>query len=180
MEGISLAGELAAVAEAELNVLHVCRKNNMLESLLDYPVHVFNWAAEQSGNPSLADILKKTDKAVMGGVAVPTMRGGTPERVAAEVAEALAQTEGRRFLLAAGCSISPSTPEANLRAALAALPAVPVKRRRQTKQAKQAKETKQTKQAKETKQTKQAKETKQTKQAKETKQTKRTKRTEKK
>jgi len=150
---------LAAVAEAELNVLHVCRKNNMLESLLDYPVHVFNWAAEQSGNPSLADILKKTDKAVMGGVAVPTMRGGTPERVAAEVAEALAQTEGRRFLLAAGCSISPSTPEANLRAALAALPAVPVKRRRQTKQAKQAKETKQTKQAKETKQTKRTKRT---------------------
>jgi uroporphyrinogen decarboxylase len=116
----------------------------MLESLLDYPVHVFNWAAEQPGNPSLADILKKTDKAVMGGVAVPTVSGGIPERVAAEVREALAQTEGRRFLLAAGCSIPPSTPEANLRAALAALPAVPVKRRRQTKQAKETKQTKRT------------------------------------
>ncbi len=112
---------LAAVAGAEFNVLHVCHRNNMLESLLDYPVAVFNWAAEQTGNPSLADILKKTQKAVMGGVAVATMSGGTPEQVTAEVREAVAQTEGRRFLLAAGCSIPPQTPEANLRAALAAL-----------------------------------------------------------
>jgi uroporphyrinogen decarboxylase len=112
---------LAAVAEGEMNILHVCRRNNMLESLLDYPVAVFNWAAEQSGNPSLADILKKTDKAVMGGIAVSTMSGGESEQVVAEVEEALAQTEGRRFMLAAGCSIPPQTPEANLRAALAAL-----------------------------------------------------------
>jgi len=125
---------LAAVAEGEMNVLHVCRKNNMLESLLDYPVHVFNWAAEQAGNPSPADILKKTDKAVMGGVAVATMSGGTPDQVAAEVGDALAQTEGRRFLLAAGCSIPPSTPEANLEAATAALAAAPVERRPQTEE----------------------------------------------
>jgi uroporphyrinogen decarboxylase len=113
---------LKAVARAEFNILHVCRKHNMLESMLDYPVHAFNWANRDSGNPGLANILAKTKRAVMGGVAVATVAGGTPQQVAAEVAEALAETGGKRFLLAAGCSIPPQTPEANLRAASTALP----------------------------------------------------------
>jgi uroporphyrinogen-III decarboxylase len=66
----------------------------------------------------------------MGGVAVRTVSEGTPEQVTAEVAEALAQTAGRRFLLSAGCSIPPQTPEANLKAAVAALSA---KKRRSRK-----------------------------------------------
>jgi uroporphyrinogen decarboxylase len=94
----------------------------MLESMLDYPVRAFNWANRDSGNASLADILAKSNRAVMGGIAVATLAEGTPERVATEVAEALAETGGKRFLLAAGCSIPPRTPEANLRAAPAALP----------------------------------------------------------
>ena len=109
---------LSAVAEAEFNVLHVCRKHNMLASMLDYPVRAFNWAADETGNPGLADILAKSGGAVMGGVAVRTVSGGTPEQVTAEVAKALAETAGRRFLLSAGCSVPPQTPEANLKAAL--------------------------------------------------------------
>ena len=123
---------LAAVAEAQFNVLHVCRKHNMLESMLDYPVHAFNWATNEAGNPSLADVLAKSDRAVMGGVAVRTVSEGAPEQVTAEVAEALAQTGGRRFLLSAGCSIPPQTPEDNLRAALAAL-STKVRKRRSRK-----------------------------------------------
>ena len=111
---------LSGVAEAPFNVLHVCRKRNMLESMLDYPVAAFNWAANESGNPSLASILEKSDKAVMGGVAVWTVSEGTPEEVTAEAGAALAETGGRRFLLSAGCSIPPQTPEANLRAAVTA------------------------------------------------------------
>ncbi len=110
---------LSAVSEAPFNVLHVCRKHNMLESMLDYPVAAFNWAANESGNPSLASILEKSDKAVMGGVAVSTVSEGTAGEATAEAEAALAETGGRRFLLAPGCSISPQTPEANLRAALA-------------------------------------------------------------
>jgi len=120
---------LSAVAEAQFNVLHVCRKRNMLESMLDYPVHAFNWATNESGNPGLAEVLEKSERAVMGGVAVGTVSEGTPEQVTAEVAEALGRTAGRRFLLSAGCSIPPQTPEANLRAAVAALAARPKRRR---------------------------------------------------
>ncbi len=121
---------LSAVTEAEFNVLHVCRKHNMLASMLDYPVHAFNWAANETANPALGEVLEKSERAVMGGVAVRTVSEGTLEEVTAEVAEALAQTAGRRFLLSAGCSILPQGPEANLKAAVAALSA---KKRRSRK-----------------------------------------------
>ncbi|MDP2949105.1 MAG: uroporphyrinogen decarboxylase family protein [Chloroflexota bacterium] len=108
---------LAAVQGAQFNLLHVCRNNNMLESLLDYPVHAFHWAATGTGNPSLKDILAKTDKAVAGGVSHDTtLVDGRPHQVAAEARQALSASGGRRFLLTPGCSISPQTPEANLRA----------------------------------------------------------------
>ncbi len=117
---------LEAVQGATFNVLHVCRNNNRLTDLLDYPVHAFHWASTGTGNPSLADILPRTDKAVMGGVRhETTMLSGKPEEVAAEARAALDATGGRRFLLAPDCSVAPQTPEANLRAMIAAARAAP-------------------------------------------------------
>jgi len=108
---------LEAAQGAPFNVLHVCRDNNLLNDLLDYPVAAFHWAAHSDSNPSLADILSRTDKAVMGGVShESTILSGTPEAVSAEAAAAIEQTGERRFLLAPGCSVDPQTPEANLRA----------------------------------------------------------------
>jgi uroporphyrinogen decarboxylase len=106
--------------------LHVCRNNNRLTDLLDYPVHAFHWAATGTDNPSLSDILARTDKAVMGGVSHDsTILGNRPEDVTAEARAAIDATGGRRFLLAPGCSIAPQTPEANLRAMIAAARASP-------------------------------------------------------
>ncbi len=107
---------LAAVEGAPFNVLHVCRDNNRLEELLDYPVAAFHWAAGGS-NPRLGEILARTDKAALGGVAHDsTLVSGLPEAVVAEATAALAETGGRRFLLAPGCSVAPRTPAANLHA----------------------------------------------------------------
>jgi uroporphyrinogen decarboxylase len=117
---------LDAVRGASFNLLHVCRNNNMLTDLLDYPVHAFHWATTGAENPSLADILARTDKAVMGGVSHDsTILSNRPEDVAAEARAAIEATGGRRFLLAPGCSIAPTTPEANLRAMIAAARASP-------------------------------------------------------
>jgi len=41
----------------------------------------------------------------------------TPEQVAAEVEAAIQDTDGKGMMIGPGCSISPDTPEANLRAA---------------------------------------------------------------
>jgi len=113
---------LAAVREAPFNILHVCRDNNMLGMLLDYPVAAFHWAATLPGNPSLGEVLARSDKAVIGGISEKTiLLSGTPEQVMAEVREALAETGGRRLLLAPGCTIAPNTPEENLRAVWRAL-----------------------------------------------------------
>jgi uroporphyrinogen decarboxylase len=112
---------LEAARGGSFNILHVCRDNNMLESLLDYPVHCFHWAATGGGNPGLKEIQAKTEKAVAGGVSHDsTIFSGTPDEVAAEARRALAETGGRRFMLAPGCSISPQTPEANLTAMIQA------------------------------------------------------------
>ncbi len=107
---------LAAVHEAPLNVLHVCRDNNLLELLLDYPVAAFNWDDHGAGNASLAAAQQKTPLAVMGGIGRNTLRDGTPQEITAQARQALADTGGRRIVLAAGCSVAPEAPAANLRA----------------------------------------------------------------
>ncbi len=109
---------LAAVRDADFNVLHVCRNHNMVGLLLDYPVAAFHWADRGEGNPSLADVHARTPRAVMGGVDHVRLPVMSPSDVAAQVEEALAAGPGR-ILVAAGCSIPPETPGAN-RAAVAA------------------------------------------------------------
>jgi uroporphyrinogen decarboxylase len=104
-----------------LNILHNCGAGIYFDLLADYPVHAISWAATLPGNPSLADGLARTEKAVMGGVSEKTtLPDGTPEDVAREVQLALVETGGLRLLLAPGCSIPPRTPPTNLAAAATA------------------------------------------------------------
>jgi uroporphyrinogen decarboxylase len=113
---------LEAAAGAPMNVLHVCRPSNMLTELLDYPVDVVNWAQHAAGNATLADVLPKSSKAVMGGVDErTTLLRGSPEDVKRQVRRAIDETGGQRFLLAPGCSIEPATPPENIRAAMEAV-----------------------------------------------------------
>jgi uroporphyrinogen decarboxylase len=113
---------LEAVAGAPFNILHVCRPNNMLAELLDYPVAALNWADRASGNLSLREAQAKTGKAVMGGIDERhTLLEGPPGSVSSRALDAVEQTGGRRFLLAPGCSISPQTPAANIHAAVQAV-----------------------------------------------------------
>jgi uroporphyrinogen decarboxylase len=106
---------------APFNVLHNCGGGISFDLLAEYPVHAISWAATLPGNPSLAEGLARTQKAVMGGISEKTtLPDGTPEDVAYEVRQALAQTNGVRLLLAPGCSIPPRTPPANLAAAATA------------------------------------------------------------
>lgn len=108
----------AFAGRAPFNILHNCGAHIYFDLLADYPVHAISWAATLPGNTTLAEGKARTDKAVMGGVSEKTtLVDGTPEQVAAEVREAIAQTEGRRVLVGPGCSIPPATPKENLTAA---------------------------------------------------------------
>lgn len=111
---------LDAAQGAPFNILHVCRPNNMLEALLDYPVAAFNWADRAPGNLALGQARERTDRAVMGGVEERALLNGSPEDVRHQVRDAIQQTKGSGLLIAPGCSISPRTPPENLRAAVEA------------------------------------------------------------
>src|SRR5207247_5732428 len=58
---------LAAVARAPFNLLHVCGPGIHFDEFADYPVAAFSWALGGS-NPSLAEVHRRTGKAVVGGL----------------------------------------------------------------------------------------------------------------
>ncbi len=109
---------MAAASAARFNVLHVCRGNNLLLELTDYPVHAFSWAATDPTNPSLDRAQGSMRAAAMGGVAHEgAIVNGTPDDVVAELLQGFERTQGRRWLVAPGCSIPPDARSENLRAA---------------------------------------------------------------
>lgn len=107
---------LQALPPAEFHVLHVCRSNNLLETVADYPVHAFNWDARGLGNASLAEGKRIVGKrAVIGGISHGTeLVGATPQQLAAEIASLRAAMGNKGWMLGPGCTFSPDTPEVNL------------------------------------------------------------------
>jgi len=108
---------LEAAQEGAFNVLHVCKNNNLLFALADYPVHAINWAVGSPGNPSLHEVQERTGKAVIGGLMNETLRDKDPAHIKAEARAAEVQTGSRRWILGPACSIAVDTPEENVRAA---------------------------------------------------------------
>ena len=109
---------LGAARGAWFNVLHVCKSRNLLLELRDYPVSAFSWAATDPTNPSLADGMRAISSgAVMGGITHEELaRKSGSDFFITEYHRGLEQTGGRRWLVAPGCSIPPTTPPAHLRA----------------------------------------------------------------
>jgi uroporphyrinogen decarboxylase len=113
---------LAVAKAAPFNVLHVCKRRNLLLEFADYPVHAFSWATTDPLNPTLADALQALPGAVMGGIShEEALQHQDANEVLAEFRAGLEQTGGRRWLVAPGCSIPPATPAANLKAIRAAV-----------------------------------------------------------
>ena len=99
------------------NMLHIHGQDIMFDLLADYPVQAINWH-DQETPPSLRAALNRTDKVLVGGLGrIETMMRGTPDDVRAKVADAVAQTEGKRFILGVGCVTMIVTPWGNITAA---------------------------------------------------------------
>jgi uroporphyrinogen decarboxylase len=108
---------LAAAVDAPFNVLHVCKRRNLLFEFGDYPVAACSWATNDPTNPTLREALGRLGTAVMGGISQDgALQASDSGAVLAEYAAALAETAGSRWLAAPGCSIPPNTPAANLHA----------------------------------------------------------------
>jgi len=107
---------------SRLTIAHLHGPELAFERFLDYPAHVLNWYDRVDG-PPLDRVRTLAPQAVVsGGVDHErTLMIGTPDEVRAEVLDAVAQTEGRGFILAPGCTAPVTAPEENIRAMLSAV-----------------------------------------------------------
>jgi uroporphyrinogen decarboxylase len=109
---------LHATKDYWLNVVHLHGDNIYFDAVADYPLQVWNWHDRESG-PSLTDGLAKITGAACGGIARDhVMLCGQPEAVREQVTDAIAQTNGRRYMIGTGCVTMIPTPEVNIRTAL--------------------------------------------------------------
>ena len=97
-------------------VIHGHGDRLMFDRLARLPGHVWNWDDRGSG-PSLAKGRTVVHGALAGGLDQwRTLRDGTPEKAVAETEDALAQTDGRGLIIAAGCVLPTETPDPNVAA----------------------------------------------------------------
>lgn len=101
---------LQGAANGWLNVLHIHgEKDLMFDLVLDYPVQVLNWSDRIAG-PSLREARGMTSKCLMGGWnEFGAIAHGPDEKILEEAQDAVAQTGGRKFILAPGCSVPDDT-----------------------------------------------------------------------
>jgi uroporphyrinogen decarboxylase len=98
---------LAAAQQGRFNLLHVCGTAIDFARFGKYPVHAVNWADRYAG-PSIAAALPLVDSAICAGMDnLGTMKTGTPDDCARQVAEALEQAGGRPIMIAPGCTFDP-------------------------------------------------------------------------
>ncbi|HSD83311.1 MAG TPA: uroporphyrinogen decarboxylase family protein [Anaerolineae bacterium] len=101
-----------------LNVMHLHGDHVYFEAVADYPLQVWNWHDRETG-PSLKEGLTRIKGAACGGIARDmVMLRGQPEAVRQQVEDAIAQTNGRRYIIGTGCVTMIPTPEVNMRTAI--------------------------------------------------------------
>ncbi len=108
---------LEAAQAGWLNIVHVhadpSQEGDTLyfDFFTDYPVAVMSWSDRLTG-PTLEEASTLTDKCLMAGLAErgPLTHGSEVE-LTNEIMAALAETKGRHFILANGCSVPDDTPE---------------------------------------------------------------------
>jgi uroporphyrinogen decarboxylase len=112
---------LGCVPDGWLKLLHLHGQDVYFEAFVDYPIDVINWHDRET-RPTLAEGQRQFAGAVAGGIRqIETLLRGAPTQVQDEALDAWQQTAGRRFILGTGCVSMITTPEANLRAARAAV-----------------------------------------------------------
>jgi uroporphyrinogen decarboxylase len=111
----------AAMARANLVIVHCHGDELMFDRLAHLPGHAWNWDDRATG-PSLREGKARVNGAVIGGVNQwRTVCEGTAEEVRAEVNEAVAQTDGIGLIIGPGCVLPPAAPDQNVAALVRAL-----------------------------------------------------------
>ena len=111
---------LSELAGTWFNVMHIHGDHIYFDLVADYPLQVWNWHDRETA-PSLTEGLKQIKGAVCGGIARDgVMLRGRPEVVREQALDAIAQTNGLRYIVGTGCVTMVPTPEVNIRTAIEA------------------------------------------------------------
>jgi uroporphyrinogen decarboxylase len=112
--------QVLEAAGTGLTFLHIHGLHVMFDLFIDYPVHILNWHARETP-PKISEARAQVTTCLACGIdAWNTLAKKPPEAVAEEVRDAIAQTGGRGHIVTTGCVMPVDTPEANIRAAIAA------------------------------------------------------------
>jgi uroporphyrinogen decarboxylase len=103
------------------NVLHLCGPRIHFELARELPADAVSWSIHEPGNPTLAQGRDASGRAAMGGLDQSrTLTEGSVAAVEREARAAIGDTNGEGLLLAPGCSVPPTAPDANLAAMMEA------------------------------------------------------------
>lgn len=106
---------------SSLTMLHVHGKDIFFDRLVALPVHAVNWH-DRVTSPALADAKRRFGGALVGGLAEwTTLRRGPASAVAADVADAIRQTDGVGLIVGPGCVLPLDAPDEYLGAAVDAV-----------------------------------------------------------
>lgn len=105
---------------SRLTILHLHGTDVYFDLVEEYPVNGLSWHDRRTP-PSLAEARQHTDHVLVAGLDREVLRAGPPEAIVAQARDAIAQTDGRRLILAPCCVISSDTPRRHLEALAAEL-----------------------------------------------------------
>ena len=111
----------AARPRSALTLLHVHGKDIFFDQMAALAPHALNWHDRVTA-PSLADAHRRFGGALFGGLGEnKTLASGPASAIAAEVADAVRQTNRTGLVVAPGCVLPLATPDAHLTAVVAAV-----------------------------------------------------------
>ena len=100
---------LGPIAGRALVIHHIHGDNLWFDDLVNWPGTALNWHDRQGG-PSLAEARKRTGKGLVGGIrGYGYLRNGPRSKLVEEIADAIAQVEGR-LVVAPGCVVPMDCP----------------------------------------------------------------------
>jgi len=103
-----------------VRILHACKTHLDFTRVQDYPYEVLSWWDRHETCASLADMRAVSDKCLMGGVDQGVIMDRSVPEIKAEVSDAVAQVDGKKFILAPGCTIVSQVPQHVLQALMSA------------------------------------------------------------
>ena len=115
----------ATRGRSRLTLLHVHGKDIFFDQMAALAPDAINWHDRLTA-PSLRDAHRRFRGALFGGLGEHgTLQAGPPSTIAAEVADAVRQTDGRGLVVAPGCVLPLRTPDAHLAAVVDAVRTTP-------------------------------------------------------